>query len=310
MSIKAKVINFYPTIDSYLIDSLKTKVNYNFYFNENDDIITVPYNVDGKNISFDTKNINWNSDDYDLIVNISLSIENTKCLFGPDGVAPINSKIGVGIEWFSAQSKIRDIVISNEIIDNNISNYVANFEFILPKRTFNGSINVNVSLYLKEPATVLAENEDYLNNTSGIVLGNIDEKVVFLSGFGSLFPIRIEPLDDSRLWKLQINYSDPEINSISDGMVLILNSKHKDYHYLDPKSNDYCDKFAEEIASNAITMLLCKLKEDQYLEDISDGYMNGSIMEYVRYCKDTLEIDFTDVNSICDSVRKFADGSD
>ena len=93
-------------------------------------------------------------------------------------------------------------------------------------------------------------------------------------------------------------------------MVLILNSKHKDYYYLDPKSNDYCDKFAEEIVSNAITMLLCKLKEDQYLEDISDGYMNGSIMEFVRYCKDTLEIDFTNVNSICESIRKFADGSD
>ena len=310
MSIKAKVINFYPTIDSYLVDSLKTKVNYNFYFKENDDIITIQHNVDGKNISFDTKNINWNSDDYDLVVNISLSIENTKCLFGPDGVAPINSKIGVGIEWFSAQSKIRDFVISNELIDNNLSNYVANFEFVLPKRTFNGSINVNVSLYLSESAAVLSENEDYLNNTSGIILGNIDEKVIFLSGFGSLFPIRIEPIDDSRLWKLQINYSDPEINSLSDGMVLILNSKHKDYHFLDPKSSDYCDKFAEEIVSNAITMLLCKLKEDQYLEDISDGYMNGSIMEFVRYCKDTLEIDFTDVNSICDSVRKFADGSD
>lgn len=304
MGKKSNNINFYPTLDSSFLNEIKPQLDFDFQYLLNDEPIILDTTKDRKCISFESSN--WNSDDYDLDMNVNVHLENLNKLFGADGVAPIGSKIGIALEWYSAQSKIRKVIVADDIItaEDMSKNFVLNST--IPKSTISGSICVNIILFLKNSAPNVDNSLQYLNNEEGYTLGIIDTYTIFLSGNGSLFPIKIEALDSNLLWDLRINYSDIEETLLSDGMVLILNSNHKDYHYINPDSKDYCDKFADEIVSNAIIMLLCYVRDHEGLENLNDNSASGSIMEFLCYCKNTLEIDFSDSTTISKTVKAFS----
>lgn len=304
MGKKYNNINFYATLDNSFIKDIKPIVNFEFSYFCKNEIIPLEFIKEKNCIFFEASN--WNCDDYDLKMSITLELNNLNKLFGGDGIAPIGSEIGVALEWYSAQSKIRKVSIADDgIIDNdNLKSF--HLSSCIPKSTISGSICANLILFLKHSTSKPDRNALHLNNIEGYTIGIIEEYTIFLSGNGSLFPIKIEPLDSNVLWDLRINYSDIEETLLSDGMVLILNSKHKDYHYINPDSKDYCDKLADEIVSNAITMLLCYVRDHEGLDNLNDNCASGSIMEYILYCKNTLEIDFTDSNSISKTVNEYS----
>lgn len=309
MAKNSKYINFYPVLDSSMINDLNIRIDYSFSYDVNNESYELNYEEESELISINSKDTNWNSDDYDLNIHIIVKLDNVSTLFGENGISPSNSKIGLCAEWYSSLDKIRKVIVNENFLTNTKSNVELSFDCIIPKNSISKFITLNLILYLAESSPFLESNEDFLNNQCGVILGFIDTKKIYLKGSGSLFPIKIESIQNGSLWDLNISFTDPEATQLSDGMCLILNSSHKDYDLVNPNSDKFCERLADEIVSNAITMLLCKLKEENYLEDLSSLYESGTIMEYAVYCKNVLNIDFSDCNTISNSVRKFMEGS-
>lgn len=304
-------ICFYPKLTdelfNYIYDEKSTNII--FLYSVNEEVRPIAYNDDNDNISFDNST-DWNCDDYDLDVIINIKLKNLDKLFGINGIAPLNSKIGLCIEWYSAQSKIRKVVNYQDFITNHDSEKIFKFEFTLPKQTFNSSVSINVLLYLAESADEVLNDEIVLNNNVGVVIGNLMKKVIFMTGDGSQFPIKVISIPESnRLWKLELDLDDPGSKQVSDGLTLILNSAHKDYKFIDPNSKDFCECLADEIVTNALTLFLNELSKSSEF-DLEGNYDDGTLLAYAKYCKDKLDINFNSLMDISNSLHEFSGKGD
>ena len=310
---KNKII-FYPTLDvnSKVLDEICPQTSYVFSFESKNGIQQLHSSVEQNTIKLDIGDTYWNFDDFNLVLAVSVKLKHLNKLFGKFGIAPSNSLVGVFLEWYSSQSKIRGLIKSQTPITKNDEEKEFLFTCEFPKKRILGSININISFFLKESDKNVDIEEKFLNNKENVLLGLIDEKILLLNGVGSLFPVRIESLpDEERLWKVSINYDDPYTTLLSDGMVLVLNSNHKQFSFINPESPNYCDKLANEIVCESIAILLFKLKEDGYLDSIEETLdMNGSIMSYASYCKNTMGIQFGSPRAILDSLWIFSEKED
>lgn len=304
----SKNICFYPQLSDEMFNNIFDNDNSNisFSYTVNDEIKSIAFTDKNDNISFD-QSTNWNCDDYNLDVSIHLKLKNLNILFGENGIAPHDAKIGFCIEWYSAQSKIRKIIPSEKLISFSDDEYSFIFEFSLPKQTFTGSVSLNALLYLAKASTNISTNEKILNNNPGVIIGEIIKKVIFMTGDGSQFPIKVIPLPNSNLlWKLELNLDEPSSRQFSDGVTLILNSAHKNYKLIDPNSKYFCEKLADEIVTNAIALFLVELSKSTEF-DLNGNYEEGTLLAYAQYCKNRLNINFDGTINIFNSIHEFSE---
>lgn len=291
-------INFFPMLDEDQLKQLNLKINYKFYYYSNlNEKKIISYNINNKNyINLDLKNQIWNTYNYDLYLEISIEGCNGEALYGQEGIAPTGSFLSLCVEWLSPKAKKRDVIKSKNFIFNNEEIFRFSFELMFQKNTFEHDIQINILIYLAECTTNLVVDELFLNNYEGVVLGYLDSKILYMSGVSSLFPIYLKEVNDARLWILEINYDDPTTDTLSDSIKLILNTKHKDYKYLDTNSPVYCERLVFEIVINVITLLINDLKEKNYLNDLDCQFNDGSILKLAKYYKNVLEIDIQNCN--------------
>ena len=174
------------------------------------------------------------------------------------------------------------------------------------KNTINRELTINLLIYLKEKSNNVIGTESFLNNDEGTILGKLASYNVFLSGFGSLFPIYSKPIDDKKLWILEIDYDDPADDKLSDCVKIILNTNSKDYKYINQKDEiNFCSKVIYEIVASALTILIIDLKENHYLENLDGNYADGSILQFIKYYKETLGLDIRDPNNISSTLRDY-----
>lgn len=304
-----KVMNYFPVLDDELMDKVFPTVSYNFSYekNKNGEIEEISFDDSiGNNITLNTKNNDWNHEEYDLTVKSTINVENASRLYGANGIAPKESKIGIGIEYYSQKSKTRDVAIFNEPIDDDEENWEFSIDHCICKNSFISDVDINIFIYLKQSADLVEQDSTHLNNDEGIILGTLDHRRLYLVGTGSLFPIFVESIDDDRLWIFDIEYEDPEVDKFSDCSKLILNINHNDYKLIDPKNKSYCERVILEIISSSLFMVFTKLKEEKYLEDIKSSYEDGSIMSLISYYKDTLNVNFSSVKTIFDSLQYYS----
>lgn len=306
----SKAINFYPTLESCDLDELGAVAKYRFSYEQNGEQIDVGYSEVNRYITLDTKNCNWDPFNFDLELTVSISIADASVLFGPNGIAPRGAGLGICLEWYSQKAKTREVIKSDHRIKFSEEKQSFEFSTVFKKNTFNGNIDINVLLFLEEPSQVVADEEGFLNNMEGVILGKIDSKTVYMTGVGSLFPIYTKPTPNGKLWDLEIDYDDPATDQLSDCVKLVLNSAHKDYCLLDVNDKHYCDRLIYEIISEAITVLLCQLREDHYLDKIEGTYADGSIMAFVKYYKEMLNLDVSSISSISSSLRGYLDNKE
>jgi hypothetical protein len=303
----SKAINFYPTLDSCDLQKMGVNVQYHFSYFKNGEQHDINFSVINRYLTLDTKNSDWDPFNFDLKLTVDVAISNPALLYGPDGIAPEGSGLGICLEWYSQKAKVRGVVNDDKLISPDGSKQEFNYSIVFKKNSFNGNIDINVLIFLKNPAKLLADNENYLNNASGVVLGSLDSKTLYMTGVGSLFPIYTKPIPGGLLWDLEIDYDDPSVDCLSDCVKLTLNSAHKDYCLLDVNDKRYCDRLIYEIISEALTVLLCRLKEEGYLETVSGPYADGSIMAFVKYYKEMLNLNISSISSISSSLREYLD---
>jgi hypothetical protein len=306
----SKAINFYPTLESCDLEKLGFNSKYHFSFVQNGEEKEVGFSEVNRFITLDEKNSNWDPFNFDLKVSVSISIANGSVLYGENGIAPKGATLGICLEWYSQKAKAREVISSK----NNIlfSEKSQSFEFstVFKKNTFDGNIEMNILVFLKQSSPIVGNDESFLNNTEGAILGQLDNKTVFMTGTGSLFPIYTKAIPNGKLWDLEINYENPEIDQLSDSVKLIINSAHKDYCLLDVNNKHYCDRLIYEIVCQSIVVLICRLKEDHCLDKIGGNYADGSIMAFVKYYKEMLNLDISDISTIFSSLHNYLDSKE
>jgi len=303
-----KIVNYYPVLQDELMNKVNSSVNYSFFYvDKNGTKIEIEHDETiGNNISLCAKNTNWNPYEDDIFIDINISIDNGSLLYGENGVAPIGSKIGMCVEYYSKKSKYRDVVVLNGYLENDERNYTYTFPSVLIKNnTFFSDVDISILCYLKESSNSVNNEQMFLNNSEGVILGSFDNRKLFLYGTGSLFPIYVEGLETNNLWDFEFDYENPEIDSFSDCAKLVLNSNSSEYCLIDPNSSMYCDRLVLEIITNCLYLVFIKLKDDGYLDEIDSSYLDGSIMSFVSYYKNTFSFSFIDSKAIFNNLHNF-----
>lgn len=301
-------INFYPTLDNEILELLGAKVNFTFsYRSASGQYVSLDTKKEGKNITFpDTKG--WNPYIDSLMIVANIEYEHGYVLYGIDGVAPKDSRLGVALEVYSNSGKYRQVYFDKNVaILNNDKRVIMPPLFaMIGKNIVNHELSINVLVYLKNKAQYVTAEESFLNNDEGIILGKLASFNVFLSGFGSLFPIYTKSVDDKKLWILEIDYSEPSEEKLSDCVKLILNTNSKDYPYIDQTDKEhFCPKMMYEIVASVMTILIMDLKENRYLDNLDGYYADGSILQFIKYYKETLGLDIRNPNDISSTLRDY-----
>lgn len=304
------IFTFYPTIDIEIIDSLKCEINYNFSFlNEyTKEMQNLDANIEDGCISFgdDTE---WVPILNDLVVDLNLASSYFSNLFGPEGVAPYHSKLGLAVECVCQKSKFRKVFKIGTF--NNVNDISIDTQFTIPKNTVNGQLEMNVIVYLDEKATKKDYEESYLNNEEGIVLGYLDKKKILYEGQGALFPIFATASESPKLWDISIDYDDPSVDKLTDTVKLVINKSHKDYCLIDQSSSKYCKRIIDEIMATALTVLVGKLIEDNLLGvNLKNEFENGTILSFIKFLKTKKGLNVDNIVSFSSSVREFLEKED
>lgn len=305
-----KNITFYPVLDATQINEMVVEVAYYFSYEVDGNMIDISSNIERDQYITLDNNSDYDKDENTLIIDVSVNLKKTQILFGPSGIAPLGAEIGLALECFSQKSKYRKVVTSNKTVKYNDESNSCDFKIKIEPKTIQSELSFNLLLTLAKSSGVLLENEFYLNNKSGVIIGTLDKKTLYLSGTGSLFPIYTRPSTDKKLWEVKFEYEDATIDKLSETVQLILNSNHKDYDYLNPKSKNYCDRLIYEIIASAVSLLVVDLKEKGMLGSLKEDYSEGTIMHFVKYCKEVIGIDFSDAMSISSTLRAYLNGED
>lgn len=250
----------------------------------------------------------WSLKDSNLLIKRTVCIKNPKLLFGEQGIACKKSKIGIGLRWSSQNSRQRNICEIAEI-DNKTQGIKKSVSLSFEKSSLINNLVLETILYLKESG-IPEENEKFLGNKQGIVLGVLDGINIRLDGNGSEFPIFEDEtsLSSDPLWSLKVDCNEPASSSFYDCFQLYLNIHNPNYKYVDKTKDTFDPYLLIEIVSTALTILVLKLKEDpdDWNEmDNNIGLEDDSISKAVYYFKHDLNMDFDNPASIHESFRRY-----
>ena len=257
----------------------------------------------------------WNAEEHNLIVKRTVAVKNYGLLFGPNGLACRDARLGLSIIWTSPDSKQRgaEPILNFGFRDGQQSRTdehsfcEGDVELVFPAARLREEVNFAVALYINK-AGVPREDEMHLANEEGFVLGLFDSFSLRIDGTGSLFPVYEVYEKDKPLWYVRCDWTDPTIDQFSETVSINLNTAHKNYKYIDrTQQKTFCAQLLIEVLSSAICCIIEKTKAEQYLTQIlgDDEMESGSVGEVIRYFANTLEWDFSSPAGLSLSTRLF-----
>ena len=306
-------ILLFPSLNEELIGKIRfQKQRFRFYYTDiNDDeyeLIDEPIEVQSTIYSIKDENGVWTQDDNNLCFRRKYCLRTFQCLFGEYGIACKSAKLGLAIQWTSADSRQRGVIRISEFgINDQILEVEAEKEF--GKAQLRGVVNFSTILYIAQ-AGIPDDTERHLANTNGYVLGELDNYTIKLDGSSSSFPVFEVSEPGQPLWYVKCDWIDPTVDTFSDSVSINLNTAHKNYAYIDRTSKRFDSQLLTEIMASAITIIIEKARlETGYWEQIMQGndLELGSVGQAIYYFMDTLEWDLTSPESVSLCARKFFD---
>lgn len=306
-------ISLFPVITDELLSKIRFQASpYELYYvrddqeyilraEEIDSSTTVHKVIDDEGI--------WSPNDYQLCIRRKYSVRTYQCLFGINGIACRNAKLGIALMWTSSDSKQRGVIpigtIENSQRDLELE---LNYEFAVAQ--LRGAVEFSTIIYIKEAGTPLWD-EEYLANQYGCVLGELENKfVIRLDGVGSVFPMYEIHEPGQPLWYVKCDWDDPTYDLFSDCVAININTAHKNYKYLDKTKRTFDEQLLKEIMASALGVIITKLKEQGNYWDVTtigEDLQSGSVSEAINYFINTLEWDVSGPEPMSLSIRKFFD---
>lgn len=309
-----KDILLFPTINDDLISRITLqKTNYEAYYTDSDND-EFELKLDSKEISevfsiIDPKGI-WTQDDYNFGLRRQYCLRNHDCLFGENGIAGEKATIGLAIVWTSSESKQRGVIpiITFNKPDNKDTVIEAEVNKLFCRAQLRGEVKFATVFYIATPG-VLDESEQHLANESGFILGEVDSCSIRFDGKSSIFPIYEVYKKGEPLWEIKCDWNDPTVDQFSDSVSININTAHSNYKYLDSNQKSYDNQLLIEIMSSALTILVEKLRQSVYWEQIinGDSLEFGSVGQAVFYFQDVLEWNLSGPDYVSECARRFFD---
>jgi hypothetical protein len=171
------------------------------------------------------------------------------------------------------------------------------------------SLSLETIIYIKSIGKP-EEDEKFLGNRKGLVLGELDYTDIRLDGKGSEFPIYEEENNEpsNPLWSVNIDWDIPSISPFTDSFQIYLNKNNPNYIYINKNSEKYDSHLMDEIVSSALTLMVLKLKEDaNYWDEMEKniGLEEGSVSHAIYHFKHNLNMNFDNPATIHESFRKY-----
>lgn len=250
----------------------------------------------------------WSLIDSNLIVTRTIHFDNVKPLFGEKGIACKTAEIGIGLRWTSKESRQRN-VCEITYFNSDSEKIRKKITVRFPKSFLKNSLTLETILYIKTTGKP-EDNESFLGNRKGLVLGELDFINIRLDGKGSEFPIYEEENNDASnpLWSVNVDWDIPSISPFTDSFQIYLNKNNPNYKYIDKNSETYDSHLMVEIVSSALTILVLKLKEDSNSWDEMDKNLDleeGSVSHAVYHFKHNLHMNFDNAATIHESFRRY-----
>lgn len=259
----------------------------------------------------------WNADKNNLFVRRTIALKNYRTLFGPDGIACQNARLGLSVVWTSPDSRQRGAepivdfgIGEDQLAEEHDHTFVeGEIDLEFPVAKIRGEVSFSVVLYIAK-AGIPTQDEIHLANEEGFVLGVFDTFVLRIDGTGSLFPVFEVFEKDQPLWYVRCDWTDPVSDQFAETVSININTAHKNYKYIDRTQKTFCSQLLVEAMSSALCCIIEKIRSEKYLDQIlgDDEMESGSVGEVVRYFANTLGWDFSSPDKLSLSTRKFFDG--
>lgn len=315
----ASPVFLYPSLTDDIRDRIFQARKYIIYYTDNDGY--------EKELDYETAETGsavnclktdgiWSADKYNFHIKRTIALKNYRKLFGPDGVACRNAKLGLSLVWTSPDSRQRGAesamifgVSDEEFMqehDHTFAESEIDLEF--PCARLRGDVSFSVVLYIAESGIPTSE-EKHLANEKGFVLGEFDSFVLRLDGTGSLFPIFEVYETDQPLWNVRCDWTDPVSESFAETVSVNINTAHKNFRFIDRSQKTFCSQLLVEVMSSALCCIIEKIRNEKYLDLIlgDEEMEQGSVGEVIRYFANTLGWDFSTPDKLSLSVRQFFD---
>lgn len=313
-------ISAYPVLGDRLESCLRYDVlqDYTFYYVRGDEERYLEPEIlgDGSlNHKLSDEYGEWDPDRDNLGIRRIYSFQNYGCLFGENGIACSDATIGVAVVWTSADSKQRGSIKVGSIRmtkEGNLGPVRMKLDHEFGTASLRGMVEFDTVFYI-ETAGQPEENERFLANTSGMVLGILDRYQIQLDGNGSMFPIYEVNQPGQPLWYVRCSWDDPTYDLFSESVSIYLNRAHRNYKYLDRTKKLYDPQLMIEIMADALNIIITKLRMDpEGWDNTQKGteIQPGSVSEAVNYFITSLEWDVTSPETTAITIRKFFDKKD
>lgn len=250
----------------------------------------------------------WEAQNFNLIINREIILKNTKCLFGPKGIACQSASIGVGLLWYSPDSRQRGSHRTGNITAEDSSVRLSLLKGDFQEGQLRGTLELAIVLYINKPG-IPEKDETHLANVPGYLLGELDSMIYRLDGQGSVFPIYEIEKPGAPLWYVSFEWSDPLRDQFSETFFLFLNKKHSGYQYIDINQSVnkyYVEDLMNEIIASAVGQVILKVKENEsdWNDILSGSFEPGSVAEAISYFLTTHDIDVNSAENLSLSLRK------
>lgn len=306
-------ISLFPVLNDRLRDRIRLEFTpYQFsYTRDAVDYELEANTADGENVlKLEDKHYGiWNPDEYNICVSRDYVLKTFSVLFGAQGIACNNAKLGLALLWTSPDSKQRGVVKIGEFSckDHQVNLHL---DWEIPKAQLRGSIRLSTILYLSASGYA-GPSEYHLANDEGVVLGTMDRTDIILDGVGSAFPIYLIHNLQMPLWNVTCEWEDPFQDQFFETVAINLNTAHRNYKYLDQTKRTYNDQMLKEIIASALTIIIVKLRENK--EDWNEilkgeNLAPGSVGQAINYYIDTLDWKLNSPESISLSIREYLEG--
>lgn len=306
----ANNIMLFPSLNEELVSKIRfEKEKFHFYYTDEHD--EEEYDLVDERVEASSfycikdEHGKWTQDDNNLCFRSTFRLRTFQCLFGENGIACKNAKLGMAIQWTSSDSRQRGVVKIGEFsADEQIME--AEVEQRFEKAQLRGLVTLSIIIYLAKPGNP-SEGEVHLANTEGYVLGELESYTLKLDGSGSAFPV-FEVSDQGQpLWYIKCDWEDPTSDAFSECVSINLNTAHKNYAYIDRNTKEFNKQLLFEIVASAITLIIEKVRHESDWDQIMRGenLEQGSVGQAIYYFKSALEWDLTDSETVSLSARKF-----
>lgn len=296
--------SLFKQIDKNLYEQIGIEVeNYCIFTNSGDELID--FDMDAKPFStvvISELNTDWAPENNDLIITQKIRFKNPQKLFGIDGITLEENVLGIGMHIHSRTAMFQQTLPKGEIQFRNLKNeYLISHTF--SKSVLRGKVNLDTFIYTKEINRVYPKHAEIQGMK--VSKGNLSELTLLTDGTGSVFPIGEFSEEMGPLWKMEFGNFDATVDMMSfDNLRLLLNNKHRLFNQIKDGKTNISRGLMTEIMSQAMTLIIAKVIEENAEEIISDEVPEeGTILSAVKYWLSTFEIKIDSLIDISNSIK-------